>query len=235
MENFWYLMMGLLLIALIIVMLLPLELRARYGSEGEDDFLCLEFFLWPAVVYRYRIDMLNLKASLFKSVLEYRPSGEKREHRPSGRKKKIIIPAPGDFYRQFLFWLDIYRLARPGVIFFKKRVSIAQMEWKTRVGLGDPFHTGMAAGLAWSVKGFLVSFLYLQLKAEKNPSLAVLPDFSRAGLKMRLHLRLSTRPIYLIYAGIRVSASILFSGRAGKVTRMLKKMGARYPGGAKMG
>lgn len=224
MENFWFLMVGLLVTAIIIATLLPLELRVLYGREGEDDLLRLELFLWPAVVYRHSIDMLDVKANLFKATLEYKPSEGKGDPRQAGRKKKIIIQNPGEIIQMSLFWLDIYRLARPWFNYFKKRVSVAQMEWKTRLGLGDPYNTGLAAGLAWSVMGFLVSFLYIHLKSEKNPSLAVVPDFSSAGFKMRLRLRLSTRFLYIFYSGIRILAAILFSGQAGKIKRMIQKM-----------
>lgn len=227
MEFVLYLLAGLALIG-IPVFLAPVELRVSYGREGEKDLLNMDLSFWRLLKYRYQVDMVDINASLPQVVLRYRSSLKKGSGKVVSRERKKIKP-PGilELYRQLSFWRDIYGLVKPSANYFKSRARITCLLWKTKFGLGDPYSTGMATGVIWSLKGFLVSFLCSQVKVASVPVLAVVPDFSGACLMVRLDCRLATRAGYIVLAGFRALAALLFSGRIPEIIRMSKKKKAR--------
>lgn len=221
-----YLLAGLALI-MVLLLVIPLEIRLRYGREGERDLLGLDLLVWPSLGFRHRVFMLDFKTNLRKTVLFYR-AGQDEGGRAGAGSKKIVFPDPWEMARHFVFWRDIYSQISPAINYFKSRLKITGLTWKTSFGLGDPFYTGMAAGVIWSVKGFMVSALCSQVRAAKTPELSVVPDFSRASLAIRLDFRLATRTGYLVITAIRILASLLFSGRAGDILRRISSMSRKY-------
>ncbi len=221
-----------LLILSVLLLAIPLEMRLRYGREGERDLLGLDLLVWPSLGFRIRVFMLDFKTGLGKSVLFYRTGPEESGGAGAGRKK-IMVPDAREMADQFFFWKGVYSRIGPAVSYFKSRLKITGLTWKTTFGLGDPFYTGMAAGMIWSVKGLAISALYSHLKAVKKPVLAVVPDFSRACLAMRLDFSLSTRSGYVVIAALRILASMLFSGRARDALWMIRRMRRNISGSLK--
>lgn len=223
MEVVLYLLAGLALIG-VPAFLAPVELHVRYGREGEKDLLDIEISFWRLFKYRYRIDMVDINVSLTQVFLRYHSRLERDSGRvASGEIKEIKPPGIIETYRRISLLRDIYGLVRPSVNYFKSRARITYLLWKTRFGLDDPYRTGMATGIIWSFKGFIVSFLCSQIRVAGVPVLAVVPDFSRACLMVRLDCRLATRAGYIALTGLRVLTALLISGRLPKIIRMDKK------------
>lgn len=237
-EKWLYLLAGLILLVLlgVPVFMAPVDLRVRYGREGEKDLLDMELSLWRHFRYRYRVDMVDVNVNLLRVILRYRSNLQKGSGRVVARERKRI-KSPGilEIYRMFFFWKDIYGLARPSVNYFKSRVRISYLSWKTRFGLGDPFRTGMATGMIWSLKGYIVTFLFSQIKVSGVPALAVVPDFSRACFTIRLDCRLATRAGYILFAGMRLLAALLFGGRLLDIVKIAKKTKRKFSVGDKKG
>jgi hypothetical protein len=222
MEITAYLLAGLALV-IFLFLAAPAGLRVRYGREGEEDLLSLEFFLWPGIRYEFKITMLDIKTNLQQIVLRYRARVEKgREDITAGARKKITFPSITEMYRQFFFWTDTYKTIRPSLNYLKNRVKINGLTWKTSFGIGDPYHTGMASGVFWSVKGYLISILFKHIKTTKAPVLAVIPDFKKAALNIRLDCIFITRTGYIMFTGFRILAVLIFSGKAVRIIKMLR-------------
>ncbi|MFZ5632718.1 MAG: DUF2953 domain-containing protein [Bacillota bacterium] len=224
MEITIYLLAGLALLAAVF-MAAPVEFRVRYGREGEKDVLALELFLWPGIRYRYRVVMIDFKASLSNTILGFR-GGTVRDGKQAASMevKKYRIPGIKEMLGQSFFWRDVYRLVRPAVIFLKHRLKLNELAWETRFGFNDPFYTGLATGIIWSFKGYLALLICSHIKASKRPVLGVFPDFSRAGLAVRLNCRIASRAGYIMLTGLWISARLLVTGRAGRIIKMIRGM-----------
>lgn len=231
MATALYLLAGILLFTFLLLSI-PLEIRLRYGREGERDQLGLYLLFWPSLGFRLRVFMLDFKTSLRKPVLYYR-AGQEKGGGTGTETKKIVLPDAGEIAGLFLFWKDVLSRISPALNYFKSKLIITGLTWKTLFGFGDPFYTGMAAGIIWSAKGFLVSALYGQLKAAKAPALEVVPDFNRDILSAHLDFRLSTRAGYAVIAGLRVLATLLLNGQARDTLRMIRTMSRKYAGTSK--
>jgi len=218
----WYLLAGIALLAGL-VMLTPLELRLSYRREGQDDLLALELLLWPSFRFGYRVDLLDLRFSLPGAVLRHR-QGVRRDGRPAGKTKVTRVPGLREALRQFFFWKQIFSRIKPSLGYLKKKLRLTELTWKTRFGLSDPYYTGLASGVIWSVKGCLSTFLCTQVRAARAPVLAVTPDFNQSCLAVRLELGLSTRAGHLFLAGVRIMAALLTSGRVKKMIRMIRRI-----------
>lgn len=222
MEIFLFLLAGLALLGSL-VLVLPAELRVRYGREGEKDVLEIDLSLWRFLFYRYRVDMVDFRAGLGRAALHYRSRLEGGGGRiVAGDKKKIKVPGFKEIFRKLFFLRDIYAIVRPSVDYIANHTRITCLAWKTRFGLDDPYRTGMATGVIWSLKGYLVSFLFSRITMSGTPMLSVIPDFSRACLEVRFDCRLVIRSGFMMYAGLRMLAALLFSGSLFKILKMAR-------------
>ncbi|MCL6478928.1 MAG: DUF2953 domain-containing protein [Peptococcaceae bacterium] len=206
-----------------VIMAAPVELRVRYGREGEKDILAMELFLWPGIRYRYRAVMIDFKAYLSKSILGLR-GGTVRggTQRASMELKRYRGPGIKEMIGQSFFWRDVYRDIRPAVIFLKRRLKLYDLAWETRCGFDDPFYTGLATGIIWSFKGYLALLICSHIKALTRPVLGVFPDFNRAGLAVRLSFRIASRTGYIVLTGLWMSFRLLATGRAGRIIKMIR-------------
>ncbi|MCL5935016.1 MAG: DUF2953 domain-containing protein [Firmicutes bacterium] len=222
MEIFLYLLAGVAVI-LIFIVVIPVELRVRYGREGENDLLGMELFLWPGIKFRYRILMPDLHTSLQKTILRYKSSLEKGSGEVvAGERKKITIPGLMEMYRQYLFWNDIFNVILPSINYIKNRTKIIRLKWITKFGLRDPYQTGISSGIIWSIKGFMVSLLCSQIRLAEEPVLLIIPDFSKTCLATSFICILKTRTGYILFSALRVFTALLLSGRAVKIIRAIK-------------
>ncbi|MCL6612891.1 MAG: DUF2953 domain-containing protein [Peptococcaceae bacterium] len=218
MEIALYLLAGLLLLTALFLAA-PLEIRLRYCREEERVLLGLDLSFWLFPGLRCR-------------VFRYRPDADKGG-RAAGEKKKMIMPGPVEMIRQISFWREIYSQVRPSINYFKDRLKITELTWKTRFGLGDPFCTGTAAGVIWSLKGAVVSYLSSRVRFAKAPVLAVAPDFEKAFLATGIDFRLAARTGHIVFTALRVLAALAAGGRAGDLVRMIKRMIKNTPDAGK--
>ncbi|MCL5057878.1 MAG: DUF2953 domain-containing protein [Actinobacteria bacterium] len=225
---FLYLLAGLSFLVALIA-LLPVELRIRYGREGEEDLLRLGLSVWPGIRFEFRLVMIDFRSSLLWSVLSFR--GEfKRGSRRSGfaERKKYSAREFVNALRQFIELKDIFKTVRPSLNYLAGSIELARLTWKTVLGAGDPFYTGLAAGAAWSLKGFIITALCSQLRVSGKPSFFVEPCFTRRILTVTLDCILKIRTGHIIFTGVRMMAALIFSGKAGRIIKMLIKPGRRY-------
>ncbi|MFZ5597672.1 MAG: DUF2953 domain-containing protein [Bacillota bacterium] len=216
------------IILMSILLILPLTFHINYSREGDDDVLSLEFILWPGIVrYRYRVVTIDIASSIKKTVMRLQSGPVKDEGVVKTTKKYYEGPGILEGLRQFFLWRDVFgRIKRP-LSFLLDRIIVKRIEWKTWFGLGDPYFTGLASGLAWSVKGYIASLLCRRLKVEKKPFFSVCPDFNSSGLVIFMDCIFVTRTGYIIFTGMRILTALLFSGN---ISRILKKQKIRSGG-----
>lgn len=222
---FLYLLAGLVLFFLLIS-LLPVMIRVNYGRQGEQDLLVMGISIWPGLRYSFRVDMINFKASLQGTSLFFR--GENK--RPGTQLEKKIgyqWPLMGELVRQAPFWIDAIGSLKPSFDYIRQRTVISDLKWKTIFGFQDPYITGVASGLIWSVKGYIASAACSLIRLSGPPVLSVIPDFNNAGISTNLNCIFMTRTGYIISTGVRAAGSLILSGKAVKIIKMLRKSDRR--------
>ncbi|MFZ5650079.1 MAG: DUF2953 domain-containing protein [Bacillota bacterium] len=226
MVIFLYLLAGFALIVLLIS-ILPLKLRVSYGREGERDQLLLEIVVWPGIKYSYRVVMIDIKNSLEGAILRFK-AGAKKDEKDYPLKEKKITPAVAlDFLKQISAWTEVLISIKPAIKYIMSRTELSELKWKTVYGFNDPYSTGMASGLIWSVKGVIVSVICNYIKPSAPPALSVMPSFSRSGFMVSFNCIFITKTGHIISTGLRALAMLVLNGSFLEIIKMAKRAGRR--------
>lgn len=228
MKVFLYLLAGLALLGAIIA-LLPLEFRIRYGREGEEDLLRLRLSVWPGIRFELRLVMIDLRSSISWNVFSFR--GEfKRGSKTSGftGREKYGAREIVDALRLFMDMRDVLKTIRPSLLYLVSSIELARLNWRTGLGTGDPYYTALAAGAAWSFKGFVVTALCSRLRVSEKPFFSVKPYFNSRILNITLDCILRIRTGHIIFTGLRIISTLILNRKAGRIIKMIIKPGRRY-------
>lgn len=226
MSFFLYLLAGLIILGAALAVL-PVEFRIRYGREGEEDLLRLDLHIWPGISYGFKFVMIDFSSTVISSVLRFRGEFLKGGKRSEFRKTYSLAELSGAI-KHMQTLTHLYKTVKPALGYMLSRVTLVKFSWKTGLGAGDPYYTGLAAALAWSLEGFFTTALCSRLKTTGPPFFAVIPDFNRQCLDIRLDCILKTRTGYIIFTGMRIFAALLTCGKAGVFFKMIKRPGRRY-------
>ncbi len=219
-------LLAVLVPAALMILAAPLEIGLKYSREGSNGLLGLDLYVGPFSARRYRIFTVVMKAKPAGAGLRRRRSSAvKRGGGTDGEiGKETLLSGIGRAAGRFFFWREVYSRARPSLNYFKGKVRITDLDWRTRIGLGDPFHTGMATGMIWSLKGFLVSLLFSQIRAAKIPALAVVPDFNRACLATRIDLKIAARTGHILITVVWILMVLAVRGLACQVIKVAAEL-----------
>lgn len=222
---FLYLLAGLVLLFLFISVL-PVMIKVSYGRQGEQDLLVMGISIWPGLRYSFRVDMVDFKASLQGTSLFFR-AGKKKQGTQLEKGIGYQWPPIGELVRDALFWIDVISALKPSIDYLRQRTVISDLKWKTVFGFRDPYITGVASGLIWSVKGYIASAACSLFRLSGPPALSVIPDFNNAGISINLNCILMTRTGYIISTGVRAAGTLILSGKAVKIIKILRKSDRR--------
>lgn len=214
-----------LFLVLMLVSILPFSIRINYSRRGENDDFIVEIKFWPGIKYRFVVTSLNTKKKSVRSVLELQTETEDSSGEIiSKEKEKVPFPSPAELYRQFIFWRDVYHVLKPSLDNIKNKTELRRFVWKTGLGLGDPCYTGMALGLAWSIKGLLAGYIY-QLFPNRTvrPQIQVVPDFDKKGFAVLLDCIFKTRIGYIIFTGLIMTALLIKTGKLKEIWKRVAK------------
>ncbi|MFZ5647750.1 MAG: DUF2953 domain-containing protein [Bacillota bacterium] len=226
MAFFLYLLAGFALL-LFLISVLPVKLRISYGREGKKDLLGLQIVLWPGIKYNYRVVMIDIKSSLEGAVLRFRASASEGGRHYPLKEKKVSPAIMLKFLRQYKFWAGVYKTLKPAIKYMMSRTVLNEFKWKTVYGFNDPYRTGMACGLIWSVKGIIVSTICNNMRTSSPPALSVVPNFSSSGLLISFNCIFITRTGHIIFTGLQALAMLVLSGKALKIIKMAGRAGRR--------
>jgi hypothetical protein len=83
-------------------------------------------------------------------------------------------------------------------------IRCTELQWNTRIGIGDAADTAVSVGVLWGLKTNLLGFLfkYLTLDAETKPKLSVDPQFNRTHFSTMMMCIVRVRLGYAILAGL---------------------------------
>lgn len=218
MSKVFALIISVIILFLLILSLTKIKLRVLYRKQGKNDRLSLEMFIWRGLFsYKLEIPVVEMRntrpgkapGSLFKLIP--RPAfkvnielEEKDGRLIAGEKKQISIPGP---VRLVTILINIIRLTKrygPVILQLFRRIHLRRFQWRTRLGTGDPSHTGFITGLAWGLKGALVSVLYrLFASGGTKPFYKVVPDFENACFSTVFDCIFEVRVGYIMLTGFK--------------------------------
>lgn len=220
--GWFYLVMILAAVLLLILSLSKVRLRLRYRRQGKDDEFALECYLWGGLLfYKLEIPVVKMEKTkpkprqkprplpLFwpvpRPAFKIRSELEGRGGRPIAEdKKEVRVPAPARFLKVAINVLRQAKRYHTAIMYLLGRVHLRDFRWETEVGTGDPSLTGFSTGLAWGLKGSLLTFVYRLLAPGGNrPVVAVTPNFEKACLNTALDCIFEIRIGYAILTGFK--------------------------------
>jgi len=215
---------------LLILSLTKINLRILYRKRGKNDQFSLEISIWRGLVsYKLEIPVVEVKKTrpdkapgwllrriprpAFKVNVE---TEEKDGHLIIEEKKKIHIPGPAWFMTTLINIIRLTKRYGPVILHLFRRIHLRRFYWRTKIGTEDPSYTGFITGLAWGIKGSLVTGMYrLFAPRGAKPLFKVVPDFKNAGFSTVLDCIFEVRVGYIILTGFKallVKLKIMIGG-----------------------
>ena len=74
-----------------------------------------------------------------------------------------------------------------------KKVRCDQLEWNTKIGLGDAAATGTFTGVVWGIQSCIVAVIAHYISLRSMPHMNVIPNFQNKWLETRLLLHFRFR------------------------------------------
>jgi hypothetical protein len=182
----------------VLVLLSSVTVHVRLLQRGEDDRITLTVAWLKILRYSLDIPLVDLLV---------RPSGSGIRlqtafgfldgvgDRPP-RETRISIPFLRKAYRRY----GRYAFA---LWYLVRRTRIRRFRWHSEIGVGEAHHTGMAAGLAWTVKSTLVTGLFAHTVPLAKPDLAVRPNYREERFNTFLDCVVQIRIVHFIIAGLK--------------------------------
>lgn len=197
-----------------IIFFTTVKIKIQYKRAKENDHIHIEAGIWFGVItFKFDIPMLQIQ-SLFHGVKVEEKVAPAPAKAPKAQKAKFRFTIR-DFFRYLhrLYKLRIHvhdfnQIAKKTL----KKIRCEQIEWYTRIGVGDAAATGVVTGVVWGVKSTLVGVLSHYLTLRTVPRMNVVPAYRGEDLDTRFSCILRFRIGHAIIAGTR----ILFKLRKGR-------------------
>lgn len=182
------------------------QIEFKYWREGKEDSLTV-ILRGPFGLALYRAEMSLVDAMLTKSGPAFRFSLTRKD-KLQGTDKQVSSPlSVKDLYklkRLLEKFLPLTRVYRPLLECMARQTRLDKLVWKTQFGTSDAALTGICAGLAWSLEGWLMAFLQNRdgwlIKPE---NIEFVPVFDRTCFCTSFHCILSIRIAHVITAQLR--------------------------------
>lgn len=218
-----YLLVILAVIFLLVIFLTKITLRLSYRKQGRDDYFALAFTVWRGIIH-YKLEIPAIKMHAHEKSQEKKRPGLKPFFLPrpaykirtevegkGGRliaeeKMKGRIPGPARLFNilssAFIKIMKYY----PVILYLFSRVKLRRFHWWTEIGAEEPSQTGILAGTAWGLKGFVLSLVYRMFAGETSPAINVSPNFKKACFNTNLDCIFEVRIGYIIFTSFKALA-----------------------------
>jgi hypothetical protein len=84
------------------------------------------------------------------------------------------------------------------------RMECTQLNWITRVGMGDATHTAIATGAVWGLKTSSLGFIMHLVQVKSKPLIQVVPQYTAVQFSTDFNGTAGIRIIYILQAGIEL-------------------------------
>ncbi len=198
--------------------LIPVKFRIHYLKTGKQDTFILEMsFFYELLKMKYTGNLLGtnqygtiMNEKFFNQILFFKQKNEKGTSSPPKESFKQIKTFYSS-YRRFGLGIALMALFLPAkysnllVVFnnMERKGKITNFYWYSRLGLGDPSGTGMAASLLWILKANLIRYLEKHIGfGDKKPVIMVEPYFYRTSFDTLFECIFEVKLGYIIFVSL---------------------------------
>lgn len=205
-------------IILLLLSLTRLRIRLQYRRQGNNDHFKVNLSLWrglisykivvPVVKTEFKDDFHPWFRSLWPRILrpvfkiEAKVTG-KNAPNPAGEGKKervLGLPRILSLIKKGKWFLKKYM---PVIRYFLGRVQLRRFQWLTEFGMEEPHVTGFLVGLAWGVKGLILSGLYRILHTGAvRPTVVITPQFEKPCFATQLDCEFEFKMGHIFLSGL---------------------------------
>lgn len=212
--NGWILLFFGIIILLGIIWFTMIRLEIEYFRKQGNDQLLVEFSAWWRLIrYKINVPLLDLEPQ----GIEYttKSKGELGDHGGIKNKKGKRLFSPQDAYNMKFkvdLWLkkvhDFKKIMQKTL----KKVRCDQLEWNTKIGLGDAAATGTFTGLVWGIKGCIIAMIAHYISLRSTPRIQVAPQFQNLWLETKFKISLRFRLGMVLITGLKVYFNVVRKG-----------------------
>jgi hypothetical protein len=89
------------------------------------------------------------------------------------------------------------------------RMECTQLNWITRVGMGDATHTAIATGVIWGLKTSSLGFIMHLVQVKTKPLVQVVPQYIQEHFSTDFNGAAGIRSTYIVWAGIELAWRVI--------------------------
>ncbi|MFC3883238.1 DUF2953 domain-containing protein [Bacillus songklensis] len=190
-----------------IILISKLKIKLNLNHSQDNDFHQIKFSLWFGLIrYTYKIPVAKVdKDSSTLVVKEEQQQGSRQKGRGEENQWKdySIQDAMDAIQNAKELLKQVVGLQKIMKQFFS-HISVERIRWNTMIGIGDAMYTGVAVGMAWSLKGLIISLISRYMRLKDPPIMQVIPSFQSPVSETRFQCMISFRIGHAIVTSLRI-------------------------------
>lgn len=182
---------------------------------GEDDYIEIKLeLLFNLIRLKYKIPYIDI---IFKRILK---PGIKVKTKLDTKKKSGVLKTKnvfglGDLKEAYRNIKKIHLLYEKPMNYILSKTNIKYLNWETKIGLDDAAFTAIAAGIIWTLKSNVLSFISSKI-VPKSINLYVTPSYSKTIFEMNFDCIIRMKIANIIIAGAKILAVLMHSAISNK-------------------
>lgn len=188
---------GAVVLVLALVPLSRVRVHLNFSRQGEDDRISMVVAWLKYLRYELDVRLVDLLVQSHPAV-RFRTKTGLPQTVPAGDSEETMV--------SFDYLFDVYKKYGDylfALFYLARRTRISRFQWLTEIGTGEAHHTGLATGLAWTVKSVVVTGLFTLCTSGAKPELAVFPNYGQRRFRTSLDCIFDVRIGHIMTAGIK--------------------------------
>lgn len=199
-----YLFILIILLFLLLLTMARIRVYIHYSRVGKDDRIAVEVSTLSGILrYRLVLPFVKLERKTNRLVLIVKALFGRGRNK-AGEKKAFAVPGPLKVLKLLQVAFALLEKYSPAMYYLLRRTQIRKFCWRTEIGTGDPFYTGLATGAARSLKGIILGALFRHVPpGAARPEMAVSPDFVNPCFKTSFECIIEIKVGHAALSGIK--------------------------------
>lgn len=193
-----------LLIVIVLIVWTKITLFVDLHHVRDNDYYRVRLRAWFGLIrYTYEIPVVKVKKDSPRLLVEKKKGmgdqGKEDENSWSDYSVEdglSMLENAKQFLEQVVGFHKIFRR-------FLQKVTVRDIKWHSRFGLGDAALTGILTGAVWSAKGSVVGIISRYMKLKDMPVMSVTPVFQHLWSETVFECIISFRVGQAILVGLR--------------------------------
>lgn len=173
----WLIVLAVFILLILILLFSSIKIGIYYKRENENDRIKVDIGLLSGLI-PIQIKIPSLKST--DQGIKYEQKIEQKDMKIQEEHKTVTPKKLSDYKRLMQTIKDRTRDFRKILVRFMRKVKVVKFSWKSQIGTGDAFETGLLSGIAWIIKSGFVALLSHFFQLHTNPELHIEPSFSQA-------------------------------------------------------